>query len=347
MTASTSLRLVLLAAASSVALAASADVNTATTADGERIIAGYTPSVALSCVGIALFGASTVALWLEWFRTGRKRYMLTLNIAMICMTVGFILRIVYHSNLDSLGGYIAMYMFLLLSPCAFLAHNYLMLSRLSRAMGPDATSCLFLPAHHVGTIFIWSDVITFWMQAAGGGLTAVDNPSLVKAGKYVALAGLCIQLVSYLFFTSLLIVFYSNVRRRHAHLAHPAQPFRFGAHKFWSNSMVYDWRTLVWVVLLSCVGVITRSAFRIVEYSEGYYGKLATSEGYFYLLDALPLWLAMTLYVFFYPPRFIEGARELEQVSSTQYALENGGATVDRYTTESSEKTSRAEVRRA
>lgn len=133
---------------------------------------------------------------------------------------------------------------------------------------------------------------------------------------------------------------------------------------------MYDWRPLVWIVLLSCVGVITRSVFRIVEYSEGaslsspflpprdvlkltltswagYYGELATSEGYFYLLDALPLWLAMTLYVFFYPPRFIEGARELEQVTNTQHALENGGATVDRYSTKMSEKATRGEVRRA
>lgn len=55
----------------------------------------------------------------------------------------------------------------------------------------------------------------------------------------------------------------------------------------------------------------------------------------------------MTLYVFFYPPRFIEGARELEQVASTQHALENGGATVDRYSTKMSEKATRGEVRRA
>ncbi|GAA5836179.1 hypothetical protein JCM9279_002218 [Rhodotorula babjevae] len=347
MAASSQLRLLALAAMSSVALAASADVNTAVTADGERIIAGYTPSVALSCVGIALFGISTVALWVQWFRGGRKLYLLTLNIAMACMTLGFVLRIVYHSNLATLGAYIAQYMFILLSPCAFLAHNYLMLSRLSRAMGPDATSCLFLPAHHVGTIFIWSDVVTFLMQAGGGGLTASGNASSATTGKYIALAGLSIQLASYLLFTSLLVVFYLNVRRRHSHLARPAQPFRLGSYKFWSSSKIYDWRPLVWVVLLSCVGVITRSVFRIVEYSEGYYGKLATSEGYFYLLDALPLWLAMTLYVFFYPPRFIEGARELEQVANTQYALENGGATVDRYSTKASEKASGAEVRRA
>lgn len=31
---------------------------------------------------------------------------------------------------------------------------------------------------------------------------------------------------------------------------------------------------------------------------------------YFYLLDALPLWISMTLYCFFWPSRFIDGVRE-------------------------------------
>lgn len=104
---STLLRLSALAALTSVASAASGDVNTAVTvrpllsshrqrnrttadssrgyqADGERIIAGYVPSIALAVVGIVLYGASTLALWVQWFRTGRKLYMLTLNISMAC-----------------------------------------------------------------------------------------------------------------------------------------------------------------------------------------------------------------------------------------------------------------------
>ena len=99
MTHSLLLRLCALASLASLAVA-SADVNTAVTvrpspcgqrapsdprriqADGERIIAGYTPSVGLSVAGIVLYGASTLALWWMWARTGRKLYMLTLNISM-------------------------------------------------------------------------------------------------------------------------------------------------------------------------------------------------------------------------------------------------------------------------
>ncbi|GAA6051314.1 hypothetical protein JCM3770_006807 [Rhodotorula araucariae] len=328
----TLLRLCALASLAASALA-DGDVNTAITADGDRIIAGYTPSVGLSVAGIALYGLSTLALWWLWARTGRKRYMLTLNISMACMTIGFILRIVYNGDPASLGRYIAFYMFILLSPCAFLAHNYLMLSRLSQAMGQDAVDALFLPAHRVGTIFIWSDVVTFLLQASGGGLTASSSAASAKTGKNIALAGLIIQLISYCLFTALLLVFGINVRRRHPYLAHPAQPFHLGSFRPWSKAKVYDWRPLYWVVCLSCIGIVLRSVFRIIEYSEGYYGKLATGEGYFYCLDALPLWLSMTLYVFVFPPRFIEGAREVHQDASVVSSLEVGRPFVDSYRT--------------
>jgi hypothetical protein len=37
------------------------------------------------------------------------------------MTLGFLFRLLYRSNYTSLGLYIIQYMFVLLSPCAFLA----------------------------------------------------------------------------------------------------------------------------------------------------------------------------------------------------------------------------------
>ncbi|GJN87449.1 hypothetical protein Rhopal_000398-T1 [Rhodotorula paludigena] len=336
------LRVAAVAALAASGVAADGDTNTLLTADGERVIAGYFPSIPLAAVGIALYGLSTVALWWHWFRTGRKRYMLTLTISMACkivyvagrgepmlttlsrvgMTLGFILRIVYQGDVSSLGRYIAMYMFILLSPCAFLANNYLILSRLSQAMGPEAVHSLFLPAHHVGTIFIWSDVITFLLQAAGGGLTASNNADSASTGKSIALAGLAIQLASYCLFTCLLLWFGWKVR--HIEIYNQDLPFRWSSYRPWGKDKIADWRPIFAAVSLACIGVLVRSFFRIVEYSEGYFGTLATEEGYFYCLDALPLWLAMSLYVLFFPPRFIEGCRDAKVEREAQRSLESG-----------------------
>ena len=113
--------------------------------NGELILAGFVPSLPLGVVGLVLFALSSVALWAHWFRTNRRRYMLTLTISMVCesnfvcdssqcpsephadmtrpagMTLGFLFRLIYRSNYTSLGLYIIQYMFVLLSPCAFLA----------------------------------------------------------------------------------------------------------------------------------------------------------------------------------------------------------------------------------
>ena len=45
--------------------------------------------------------------------------------------------------------------------------------------------------------------------------------------------------------------------------------------------------------------------FRTVELSEGFQGHLTTTEIYFYVLDVLPLVIALAIYIPFWPGRFI------------------------------------------
>lgn len=80
------------------------------------------------------------------------------------------------------------------------------------------------------------------------------------------------------------------------------------------------WTTLYYVLLLTCVAYLTRCIFRVAEFVGGYDSYLATTEGYFYLLDALPLALAISLFFFVWPPSIfahdannvghLDGARE-------------------------------------
>ncbi|GAA5879361.1 hypothetical protein JCM3774_003803 [Rhodotorula dairenensis] len=242
--------------------------------------------------------------------------MLTLTISMVCMTLGFLFRLIYRSNYTSLGLYIVQYMFVLLSPCAFLAMDYMLLARLALAMGDEAVHCLLLPATKIAKFFIWSDVVTFALQAAGGGLSTSKTESSQRIGPKITLAGLAIQLASFIFFTVTLLVFGFRLLRRDAYRS-PPRPFTFVGYKFWSNALEYDWRPAFFVLALTCIGILIRSVFRLIEFSQGYYGYLAVHEGYFYGLDALPLWLAMTLYCFFWPVRFIDGAREVYRGAST------------------------------
>lgn len=85
-----------------------------------------------------------------------------------------------------------------------MAQDYYLLPALAAWLG--AEDCLFLRAQLVGRIFILSDVFTFLLQAAGGGMTAIE--SMASIGEKLALVGLVIQCISFGLFCILLNVWY-------------------------------------------------------------------------------------------------------------------------------------------
>ncbi len=132
-------------------------------------------------------------------------------------------------------------MFVVVSPAAFLAFNYLLYGRmilavdqefgsssvdmqalesqpltaaekitmLHKAGGPkrEKSRFSFIPPRIVGRVFVWSDVITFIVQCSAGGLQASGgsaNPSMTQLGDRLFLVGVILQGVSYVLFTMLL-----------------------------------------------------------------------------------------------------------------------------------------------
>lgn len=51
-----------------------------------------------------------------------------------------------------------------------------------------------------------------------------------------------------------------------------------------------------------------RCAFRVAEYSEGYSGKLRTTEWYIYTFDTLSLFVGIAIWAIVWPPRYLDAA---------------------------------------
>ncbi|GAA6002999.1 uncharacterized protein JCM10292_000289 [Rhodotorula paludigena] len=247
-----------------------------------------------------LYLASTLMLWFHYFhfRSGRRSYMLPLTVGMTCMTTGFAIRMS--------DNYAWQFLFTFLTPCAFLANDYVLLKHIARAVGPDvARRCLFIPANGIVWIFVLSDVVTFCAQTAGTILVIVGG-KLGSPGQKIALAGLALALVSFSLFCVLLFVFrrrlrkqFPQVYRSHSQTSSPS--------RFYSKQSVDDLRLLLVVLALSCIGIMIRSVFRLIEQADGFFGTIAQNEVWLYLFDAAPLWVSMTLFVFVWPPRYING----------------------------------------
>ncbi|KAF7346235.1 hypothetical protein MSAN_01850500 [Mycena sanguinolenta] len=276
-------------------------------------IGGFVPKKSLSLIAFIFYAVSGVTHFFHFFTVPpRSSFMIALPIGMTVMAIGFVLRILYANPPYTLGKYIIMDLCILLSPCLFLATDYMLLSRLARSFDEEVSSrCLIIRDSRITKIFVWSDVLTFILQSGGGSLSASKNASSAKLGNKIALIGLILQAVSFGLFTLVLIVFGQRVSKHYPELWRPKFPHPF---KVLSKEPIHDWRILFYVMCVTCVGILVRSIFRVAEYADGYTGTISTHEGYFYLFDTVPLWISMSLYCVVWPVRalFNRSEQQLE-----------------------------------
>ncbi|CAA7266361.1 unnamed protein product [Cyclocybe aegerita] len=255
----------------------------------------YIPSNELTAVGFSFI--LIIAILQTWCikRWGGK-WMCAMPIAAYCFALGISFRFGLAKNPQNKTIYILQSLFVLLSPCGFIAADYVLLGRIAGHL--NAGQYLLIPARRITVVFVLSDVITFLIQAGGGGISAsADTASKKDLGSKVFLVGLAAQLCSFLAYTGIFLLFLYRVWK------HQPKTWKKDENKDWANR----WTTLAIALGISCVGILVRSVFRTVEMSEGFGGPLTTTEYWFYALDLLPLFIAIAVYVPFWPGRFIPG----------------------------------------
>ncbi|KAA1474333.1 RTA1-domain-containing protein [Dentipellis sp. KUC8613] len=253
----------------------------------------YIPSNPLTLTSHLLFEAVAVVHLVCMWRS-RSWWMSVLVIGELTMSFGLICRWPLHLDPDSRIWYILQSLFTVLSPCAFIAADYMILGRLVRSLDCEQHLRL-VPPRRITTVFITSDILTFLIQASGGGLAAQATSNSAQLGSRIFLGGLIIQLLSFLLFTAIFLIFVYRVRKYEPRI------WSRDSSKHW----YWDWRTFTVAISVNCVGIIIRSIYRTVEMSQGFSGPLSTTEGYFYGLDTLPLFIAVVVYIPFWPGRFI------------------------------------------
>ncbi|EJD05847.1 RTA1-like protein [Fomitiporia mediterranea MF3/22] len=255
----------------------------------------YIASNVLTGIAFGLYlsvGLCHIFSTLKW---GAK-WMSAMTVGIFTFVIGLGCRFGLHSNPQSKGIYIAEDLFILLSPCAFIAADYVLLGRLARRL--DKSNYLWVSPQKVTTVFVLSDVSTFLIQAAGGAISVVANDQKTNdLGSNVFLAGLVLQLASFSVFTIMFLRFMQRI--------YTNDPETWNRDATQQKPWYRDWRTLAFALFVSCIGIIIRSVFRVVELSQGFTGALATDEAAFYGLDTLPLFIAVAVYVPFWPGRFI------------------------------------------
>ncbi|BGP65219.1 hypothetical protein NBRC10512_000290 [Rhodotorula toruloides] len=249
-------------------------------------------------IAFVLFGAVFLVHCFQYIRNRRRgnKGMLTLLIGMFFMSLGFLLR---TSKTQYAWQFLS---------CAFLATDYIILARLGRAVGPEvARRCLPISPSAISWLFMLSDCVTFAGQATGTVFITIGG-DWTSIGNKLAIAGLILQVVSFVTFTFLLYLFARRLGPRYPSIYASPESGSHNLRRPFVFEPVNDVRLLVRIVGLTCTGIAQiRSVFRLIEQCDGFFGTIASHEVFFYLFDTIPLLLSVALFGLVWPPRYIEG----------------------------------------
>lgn len=190
-------------------------------------------------------------------------------------------RIWSHFDGEAIGGFVIQAILILVAPALYAASIYMILGRLIRALGADSLS--IIPLKWMTKMFVVGDVISFLLQAGGGGIQAAGTIKMYDIGEKIIIVGLFVQIAMFSFFLGTAVTFH----RRQA---------RHGA----AQETSIPWKRHLTVLYVVSAVILVRSIFRVVEYLQGNKGYLISHEIFLYIFDAVLMAIIMAILVVFY-----------------------------------------------
>ncbi|KAK7952958.1 hypothetical protein PG988_013652 [Apiospora saccharicola] len=240
----------------------------------------YTPSLPAAVVFAAAFAVLS-ALHTWQLARHRAYYFTAFTVGGYFQLVGYCGRIWSHFDPPAIGGFVMQAILILVAPALYAASIYMILGRLIRTLQADRLS--LLPIAWATKLFVISDVVSFTLQAGGGGNQAAGMLELYDIGEKVIIAGLLVQIAMFGFFMATAVLF--HVRSENCGLV---------------TSKTVQWRRHLWVLYAVSALILVRSIFRVVEYLQGNRGYLIAHEVFLYVFDAVLMALVMAILLVWY-----------------------------------------------
>ncbi|CCH60512.1 hypothetical protein TBLA_0C07210 [Henningerozyma blattae CBS 6284] len=189
---------------------------------------------------------------------------------------GYIARCISVKNPDRLGPYCASVVLILIAPTLIAASIYQLFGRMLYFL--DCSGMTIVPTRYHTVVFVMGDVISFWMQAAGGGMMA--SSSLTKIGEGIASAGLFIQIISFGIFIITEIKFTRSATIK-SQLAQELIPY---------------WKIFNLNLLVCSLLIFIRSIVKVAEFLDGWTGFIQNHEVFLFVFDAMPMFFVLLMF---------------------------------------------------
>ncbi|WYZ33881.1 hypothetical protein EsH8_I_000157 [Colletotrichum jinshuiense] len=252
----------------------------------------YYPSFVAAIVFAALFGVLTaVHIWQA--AKYKKRWCWVIIMASIWETLAFVFRAASSKYQQNNGIYLIFQIFILLAPIWINAFAYMTLGRMIYFFHPSR-SLIHIPASTFAAIFVALDIISFAVQLTGGSMAGPTAPpeEQMKA-IHIYMGGIGLQEFFIIIFVSLALRFQFELQR---------------VEKL-AGKRTRSWKPLLWALYFSLGMITMRIIYRLVEFSSGHglENALITHEAYFYVLEALPMLLAIAIFNLVHPAMVMNG----------------------------------------
>lgn len=233
------------------------------------------PKQSPAIAAVALYCIASLAIVILTVRT-KAWFMLTVAITGFLEMGGYAAR-VQMLNKPSFGAYVGSQSVLIICPVLLSIVNYIAVGKILRLVD---TSKGWLQPAWVARLFTTSDVLCLLLQGTGGGMQPSKDAGTRKLGNTLLLLGLGAQLGFFAIFTSMTI--FINISKLYG--------------------LRGDLRFQPVFICLFCTIVLmfVRNVFRVIEFSQGYLGYLATHEAYFYIFDFAMIFSCFLFYIRFH-----------------------------------------------
>jgi hypothetical protein len=132
-------------------------------------------------------------------------------------------------------------------------------------------------------VFVIGDVVSFLMQAGGGGIQSAGTLELYDIGEKIIIVGLFVQIIIFGFFLVTTVTFHQRQARNGL-----------------TQATTIPWARHLGVLYVVSTLIMVRSIFRVVEYLQGNQGYLISHEIFLYIFDAVLMALVMAIFFVFY-----------------------------------------------
>ncbi|KAG2205729.1 hypothetical protein INT46_009562 [Mucor plumbeus] len=239
----------------------------------------YIPELIPAAVALALYGVVAIYLTVRIYISKSPKFLYILAFTALMEVIGFAVRILCHFFTD-LGRYIGMTMFLLLAPNALALVNYKSVGEIIRLSNVE-TNKFYLRPKFVTWFFFSSDIFSFCLQGAGGGLQSTQSYNNI--GIAITLVGLALQLFFFACFAA--ITFYVQ---------------RNPQYQYYVEGQPNAKNRLILCLYVTIALIYIRSIYRVAEYATGYGGPIARLEWAFYVFDTIVIYLSFIVYCVFF-----------------------------------------------